>query len=183
MKKWARRHPYLALTLGYVLIFVLATVVYLVFSSRDLVDALISAFMNTLIYWLLAIFQARTLRATKARLDERGQFRAYIRYPDSLPGSLSGIWNQGIATPGAEVIHFQPAMYDKLEPSGRSTVFQVQDLLPERRKPGGKERKYLPAYGFQVMTFLTVDGGRIELAAGPESLDRLTEVVLASGLK
>jgi hypothetical protein len=176
MKKWVRRHPYLALALGYVFFFVFTTALWLVIGSRNLVDSLSSAFMNTLVYWLLALFQVRRLRATKARLDENGQFRAYIRYPDSLPDSLSGIWNQGIATPETGVIHFQPAVYDNLEPSGRPTDFKVHELLSERRKVTGKERKYLPAYGFQAVTMLT-DGGRVELAASPESLDRLAEVV------
>ena len=47
MKKWVRRHPYLALALGYVFFFVFTTAVWLVIGSRNLVDALFSAFMNT----------------------------------------------------------------------------------------------------------------------------------------
>jgi hypothetical protein len=53
---------------------------------------------------------------------------------------------------------------------------KVQEVLPERRKVSGKERKYLPAYGFQAVTLLT-DGGKVELAASPEPLERLAEVV------
>jgi hypothetical protein len=176
VKTWVRRHPYLALALGYVLFFVLATAVWLVVGSHDLVDALFSAFVNTLVYWLLAVFHIRNVRKTKQRLDEHGQFRAFIRYPDSLPGSLSGIWNQGIATPGPGSIRFQPAVCDNLQPSGRPTDFRVQEVLPERRKVSGKERKYVPAYGFQAVT-LTTDGGKMEFAASPESLDRLAVVV------
>jgi uncharacterized membrane protein YdfJ with MMPL/SSD domain len=176
VKNWVRRHPYLALALGYLLFFVVSAAIWLVVDPDDPVDALFTAFFYTLIYWLLALFQIRNMRKTKQRLDEHGQFRVFIRYPDSLPGSLSGIWNQGIATPGAESIRFQPAVYDNLEPSGRATDFEVQDVFPERRKVRGKERKYLPAYGFQAVTLLT-DRGRVEFAASPESLDRLAEAV------
>jgi hypothetical protein len=182
MKKWVRRHPYLALAFGYAIFFALTTAVWLVVDARNLVDALLSAFMYTLVYWLFALFQLRNVRKTKQRLDEHGQFRAFIRYPDSLPGSLSGIWNQGIATPGAGSILFQPAVYDSLEPSGRATNFEVQEVLPERRKVSSKERKYLPAYGFRAVTLLT-HVGKVELAASPESLDRLAEVVLSGRRK
>ena len=51
---------------------------------------------------MLASEWRRTGR-TQARLTENGQVHAYVRYPDSLPGSLSGIWNMGIATPRARI--------------------------------------------------------------------------------
>ena len=178
MTKWVRRHPYLALAFGYVIVFVCVTAAGLVIGGRDLVDALLSAFMNTLIYWLVTLVHLRNRRKTKQRLDENGQFRAFIRYPDSRPGSLSGIWNQGIATPDAGSIRFQPAVYDSLEPSGRAAEFKVQEVLPDRRKVSGKDRKYLPTSGYCAVTMLT-DGGKVELAASPESLDRLAKVLVS----
>lgn len=135
-----------------------------------------AAFTNSLVYLVLAAFQIRQVRKTKQRLDEHGQVKAFIRYTDSLQGSLSGVWHQGIATPGEGTVHFQPAVYDSLEPSGRPTELKVQEVLSGRRKISGKDRKYLPVYGFQAVTLLT-DGGKVELAASPESLDRLAEVV------
>jgi hypothetical protein len=182
MKKWIRRHPYLALAFGYVLLFVVAAAVRLVFDASDPAAVLFKTFMNTLVYGLFALFQIRKVRKTRQRLDEHGQFRAFIRFPDSRPGSLSGIWNQGIATPAAGSIRFQPAVYDNLEPSGRPTELKVQEVLPERRKVSGKERKYMPAYGFQAVTLLT-EGGRVELAASPESLDKLTGVAESGPVK
>jgi len=179
MKKWVERHPYLALAFGYVLTFVITTGVWLLFSARGLADALVSAFFNTLVYWLLAVFQIRNLRKTRQRLDEQGQFRAYIRYPDSLPGSLSGIWNQGIARPGNGSLRFQAAVYDSLEPSGRPTEFRVHEILPERLKITGRDRKYLPVYRYEAVTLLT-GSGKVQLAASPDLLDRLMEVA-ASG--
>jgi hypothetical protein len=176
MMKWIRRHPYLALAFGYVLAYVLAAAAWLVFDASNPAAVLFRTFTNTLVYWLFALFHVRNVRKTKQRLDAHGQFRVFIRYPDSRPGSLSGIWNQGIATPGAGSILFQPAVYDNLEPSGRPTELKVQEVRPERRKVGGKERKYLPAYGYKAVTLLT-DGGKVELAARPESLDRLAEFV------
>jgi hypothetical protein len=112
----------------------------------------------------------------RTRLEESGQIKVYIRYPDSRSGSLSRLWNQGIATPSAGSIHFQPAVYDTLEPSGRATTINVQDLLPERRKVSGKDRRYIQAHGIQAMTLLT-DEGTVEIAAHPESLDRLSDVL------
>ncbi|KNC20469.1 hypothetical protein AC792_00500 [Arthrobacter sp. RIT-PI-e] len=169
----------MALAFGSVIFYVFATGLWLVVSDRSLIDALVSGFMYTLLYWLLAMFQLRNVRKTKRRLDEQGQFKAFLRYPDSRPGSLSGIWNQGVATPDAGLIRFQPAVYDSLEPSGRATDFKVQTVLPDRRKIAREERKYLPAYGYLAVTLLT-DGGKVEIAASPDSLDKLIEVV-ASG--
>ncbi|MGO4473867.1 MULTISPECIES: hypothetical protein [unclassified Arthrobacter] len=176
MKKWVRRHPYLALAFGYVLVVVFAFAAWMVFDASDPATVMFKTFTNTLVYWLFALFHVRNVRKTKRRLDAHGQFRAFVRYPDSRPGSLSAIWNQGIATPGAGTIRFQPAVYDNLEPSGRSTELKVQEVLPERRKVGGKERKYMPVYGFQSVTLVT-DEGKVELAASPESLDRLAKAV------
>ncbi|WP_455836778.1 hypothetical protein [Pseudarthrobacter siccitolerans] len=182
MKKWVIRHSCLAMAFGYVLMFVITTGVWLLFSARGLVDAMVSAFFNTPVYCLLAIFQTGNLRKTKQRLDEQGQFRAYIRYPDALPGSLSGIWKQGIATPSNGGLRFQAAVYDSLEPSGRPTEFRVHEILPGRLKIIGKERKYLPVYGYEAVTLLT-GSGKVQLAASPESLDRLMEVAGSGSAK
>jgi hypothetical protein len=182
MKKWIRRHPYLALAFGYVLLYALAAAAWLVFAPSDPATVMSRTFTNTLVYWVPALFRIRNTRKTKQRLDAHGQFRAFLRYPDSRPGSLSGIWNQGIATPGSESIRFQPAVYDNLEPSGRPTELKLREVLPERRKVGGKERKYMPVYGFQAVTLLT-DEGNVELAASPESLDRLAKAVLSGPVK
>lgn len=175
-KTWVRGHPYQALALGYVIFFVCAAAVRLALGANGLADALLSAFIYTSVYGLFALFQLRRARKTTRRLDDNGQVKAFIRYPDSRPGSLSSIWNQGIATPGAASIRFQPAVDDSLEPSGRAVEITVREVLPERRKIGGKDRKYRPA-SYQAVIVLT-DAGRIELAASPESLDRLTRVLL-----
>ncbi|MFF2604600.1 hypothetical protein [Arthrobacter koreensis] len=76
-------------------------------------------------------------------------------------------------------LRFQPAVYDNLEPSGRATDFVVQEVLPERRKVRRNERKYLWDVGYEVVTLLT-DKGRVQVAASPETLDSLVEL-LASG--
>lgn len=175
MKEWVRTHPYLTLAVGYLLLFIVYAGLWLAFTAGDLEEAVFNAAMWTLAYWLLAFFQTRRRRRTKARLDERGQTMAYIRYPESRAGSLSSIWNQGIATPGAGSIHFQPAVYDTLEPSGRAINMKVYDVLPQRRKLTGKDRRYIQVAGIQALTLVT-DGGKVEIAASPESLDKLSEV-------
>lgn len=174
-----RQHPYLAVSLGYVVFLAVTTAVSLVYGSPDIAEMLLQALMYSLIYWLGAFFQSRRFSRTKKRLDEHGQSKVYIRYPDSRPGSLSGMWNQGIAAPGEGSMRFQPAVYDSLEPSGRATDFVVQEVLPERRKVPRDERKYLWDFGFEVVTLLT-DKGKVQLAASPETLDSLLEL-LASG--
>ncbi|MEV8146790.1 hypothetical protein AB0O52_01425 [Arthrobacter sp. NPDC080073] len=176
MKKWVRQHPHLAMAVGYILFFLFATAVWMAVGRRGLADSVITAIVWTLGYWLLAVFGMRQRRKARARLKEDGQIMAYIRYPDSRTGSLSSLWNQGIATPSAGSIHFQPAVYDTLEPSGRATTIKVQDLLPGRRKVSRKDRKYIQVYGIEAITVLT-DEGAVEIAAHPESLDRLSEVL------
>ncbi|MDF2496434.1 MAG: hypothetical protein K0Q86_66 [Arthrobacter koreensis] len=179
-KTWIRQHPYLAVVLGYaIFLVVVTTVVSLTNGSLDVAEILFQALMYSLVYWLPAFFQSRTVRRTKERLDAHGQSKAYLRYPDARPGSLSGTWNQGIATPAEGSLRFQPAVYDNLEPSGRATDFVVQEVLPERRKVRRNERKYLWDVGYEVVTLLT-DKGRVQLAARPETLDSLVEL-LASG--
>ena len=176
MKIWVRAHPYLTLAVGYLLVFMFGTAVWYFVGQRDLTDALITSFVWTLIYCLFAVFQLRRRRQSKARLEDHGQILAYIRYPDSPTGSRRSIWNQGIATDGAGSIHFQPAVYDTLESSGRATTITVQKLVTERRKVTGKDRKYIPVYGLQAMTLMTNDG-KVEIAARPESLDKLIVVL------
>ena len=176
VKNWVQQHPYLALVAGYVVIFFIAGAIRLAFVPGDLADAAVHTIMNTLVYWLLALFQLRNLRKTNARLKDRGQLRAYIRYPEARPGSLSGIWNQGIVTPAAGSLQFQPAVYDNLEASGRATTLKVERVLPQRWKVTGRNRKYIGSFGMYAVTVLT-DHGKVELAASPESLDRLAEAL------
>lgn len=175
MKKWVRKHPYLALTVGYVLLFVFGTGIWLV-TRHDLAYALTTSFVWTLIYGLVAAFQVRRRMKAKARLEDHGQIMIYLRYPDARPGSLPNIWNQGIATPNTRSINFQPAVYDTLEPAGRPTTINIQELFPDRRKLNGQDRKYIPASGLQAMTLMT-NKGKVEIAATAESLNKLSEVL------
>jgi len=180
MRTWARRHPYLAAFLGYVTVFLVGTAIWLAFSARDPVGTVIRGLTNSAIYWLIAVVYVRKTREQTRRLNEHGEMRAFIRYPDSLPGSLSGIWNPGIVTPAKGTLQFQPTVSEDLEPSGRSTNFSVGDIS-ERWTISGKDRKYLPsAFGYEAVTLAT-DKGRVELAAGPESLDLLPGIRPAVG--
>ena len=176
MKEWVRTHPYLALILSYVLVFVVMTGLWWGMTGRNLVDSAFTGAMWAAGYGIVAFFETKRRRKTNARLEEHGQIMAYIRYPDARPGSLGSIWNQGIATPAAGSLHFQPAVYDTLEPSGRAATISVRDVLSQRRKLSGRDRRYIQAAGIQAL-MLATDGGRVELAAAPESLDRLREVL------
>lgn len=90
MKNWVRRHPYLALGFGYVLVYVLAAGVWLVFDSSDPATVMFRTFTNTLVYWLFALFRVKNVRKTKQRLDAEGQFRASTRTLVQVPSAASG---------------------------------------------------------------------------------------------
>lgn len=175
MMGWVRKHPYVALSLGYVLMFAFGTGVWLV-AQRDLMNALITAFIWSLLYWLFSFFQLRRRRKAKARLESHGQIMIHLRYPDSRRGSLDSIWNQGIATPGPQLLTFQPAVYDTLEPSGKAVTFKIAEHHPEHRKLTREDRKYVPGFGCQAMTLMT-DDGKVEIAAPPDTLNTLIDVL------
>ncbi|NUT69597.1 hypothetical protein [Pseudarthrobacter sp. C4D7] len=173
MKDWIRAHPYQAFALGYVAFFVLSTGIWMAV-GRTLEDAVTTAVIWTLGYAAFAYIGLRQRLKAKARLDDHGQLRAYIRYPETLSGSLGRIWNQGILTPGDGTLLFQPAVYDSLEPSGRPVTLKVRGVLPERRKVTGKDRGYIQEFDVQALTLLT-DGGTVEIAGRPETLEQLAE--------
>lgn len=134
-----------------------------------------SGLSNVVVYWLITVVYLRATRKERKELAGKGQLRAFIRYPDSLPGSLSGIWNPGVVAPTEGTLRFQPAVYESLESVGRATNFTVADVS-ERWTITGKDRKYLPASaGYEAVTLAT-DKGRVELAASPESLDLLAVI-------
>lgn len=154
---------------------VVGTTGWLIFSDHDPLGAVFRSFTNSAIYWVVAVVYLRKAREQTRLLSEKGEMRAFLRYPDSLPGSLSGIWNPGIVTPTEGALRFQPAAYETLESSGRSTNFTVADVS-DRWTIAGKDRKYLPASaGYEAVTLAT-DKGRVEIAASPESLDLLAVI-------
>jgi hypothetical protein len=172
MRQWVHRNPRPAIALALLAAWVVIATGTLAF-GRPLLDAFIEATFWTVLSGIALVFELRRTRRVKARLEEKGQIRAFLRYPDALPGSLSGIWNMGIATPGAERIDFQPAVYDTLEPSGRPTQIKVLEVLPGRRPINSKDRKYIGGIDdLQLMSLLT-DQGMVEIAASPDSLAKL----------
>ena len=174
MRKWIAAHrkvvALVVLAVAYA-----AGVVLFVSLGHELEETLFSAalwFIFTGVAWYL---DARRQRKTAAKLEDQGELLAYIRYPDSLPGSLSGIWNMGVATFDGRVMKFQPAVYDTLEPSGRPTTFRAMAAVSsEPRALDRAERRYVTQRGFQAIRFVT-NKGDIELAAGPESLRKILD--------
>lgn len=140
-------------------------------------DALFSALVYTLVVAGGLYFTLKRLRRTKARLDEHGQALMFLRYPNARPGSLSGVWEMGIATPRNGRIDFQPAVYDELIPSGRSraiTGLRATGLPP--RIASRHDHKHAVPFGFRINT-LDSDGGLIEIAASPATLQKILEAV------
>lgn len=122
-------------------------------------------------------FDVRRRRKTAATLVDQGGLLAYIRYPDTRPGSLSGIWKMGVATFETSAMTFQPAVYESIEPSGQPTTFAaLTPLSSEPRKIDRKDHKYITHQGFQVIRLRT-DKGDIEVAAAPETLRNILDVI------
>lgn len=168
-------HPYLGALIGLVVIAAVSTAAWLALSGREPGSVILGGLSNVVVYWLITVVYLRATRKERKELAGKGQLRAFIRYPDSLPGSLSGIWNPGVVTPTEGTLRFQPAVYESLESVGRATNFTVADVS-ERWTITGKDRKYLPASaGYEAVTLAT-DKGRVELAASPESLDLLAVI-------
>ncbi|EMY35726.1 hypothetical protein D477_002723 [Arthrobacter crystallopoietes BAB-32] len=173
MRDWVRQHPKLAIALFVLAEGLLLTAVYVAFGG-PLLDAVFQAAVNAVMSGVILFFIVAGMRKTAARLEANGQILAYVRYPDARPGSLSSIWNMGIATPHAEWIESQPAVYESLVPSGRPTKICVLEVFPERRLIRGSERNYIAGLGNQAMTIRT-EQGRVEIAASPKALDELVD--------
>jgi hypothetical protein len=173
MRQWVQRNPRLAIALALLVEWVVLAAGYRLIFGNPLLDAVIEASLWTFFAGIALVCGLRRNRRVKAHLEEKGQIRAYLRYPDSLPGSLSGIWNMGIATRGQGRIDFQPAVYDTLEPSGRPTRIQVLEVLPGRRPISREDRKYMGGIGILQVISLLTDHGRVEIAASPDSLSKL----------
>jgi hypothetical protein len=175
MKEWVRGHLRLVVAVALVLEWAVLVGGGLAL-GRTPIDAIINAAIWTVISGMILAFELRRRGRTKARLDAHGQIMVYMCYPDSLPGSLSGIWNMGIAKPDGRSIQFQPAVYDTLEPSGRPIEINVIQVLPERRPITSKERKYVGGIGIQVMSLIT-EKGKVDIAGSSESLAKLVDAL------
>src|SRR6478735_11251688 len=163
MRKWAAMHPVQSSALFAILAGVVVLIVDMLF-GRKLDTAIANTVFWTLFFWGSSYFGRKRVRKTKARLDEQGQSLMFLRYPDSLPGSLSGVWQMGVATPSQGRIDFQPAVYEDLVPSGRSRALTgLHAIQLQPRKADRQDNKQAVTYGFQVITFDS-DGGPIEIA-------------------
>lgn len=122
-------------------------------------------------------FTQKRFRRTKARLDEQGQSLMFLRYPKALPGSLSGVWQMGVAVPTPGRIDFQPSVYDELIPSGRSRALTGLHLtgMPPRIAGRNDQKQGVP-FGSQIIT-MESDGGIIEVAASPATVGTIMEAV------
>ncbi|MFP5313370.1 MAG: hypothetical protein ACLGH7_13375 [Actinomycetes bacterium] len=174
MKEWAAKHPG-ALSVVAALVGGIVAVAVDVLLGQELDRAVINSVFLMLFLGGSAYFGQKRLRKTKARLDEQGQSLMFLRYPNSLPGSLSGVWQMGVATPAPGRIDFQPAVYEDLVPSGRSRTLTGLHAAPAPpRKADRHDNKQAVPYGFQVIT-LESDGGVIEIAASPDTLQKIME--------
>ncbi|WP_324644850.1 hypothetical protein [Pseudarthrobacter sp. LT1] len=177
MRKWGRDLP------PGLRVAVIAVVAFAFYTGGGLIfgEKFISALFSGLFYALIlaggTYFAQKRFRRTAARLEEHGQSLMFLRYPNVLPGSLSGVWQMGVATPWPGRIDFQPAVYDELIPSGRSralTGLRTTGLPP--RTAGRDDKKQAVPFDFEVIT-LDSDGGVIEIAASPATVKKILEAV------
>ncbi|TQJ61011.1 hypothetical protein FBY30_3298 [Arthrobacter sp. SLBN-83] len=175
MRKWGEMHPALRAVLVGVVAFAAIVAAGLILGG-DLDDAVANAVFYALMIGGGVFFLTRFPTDT-AKLDEPGRFIIFLRFPDSSPGSLSSIWQVGVASPSPGRIDFQPTVHDQLIPTGRSKAFtglRAMKSLP--RKANRHDNKQEVPLDFQVIT-LNSDGGVIEIAATPATLQNLQRVV------
>jgi hypothetical protein len=174
LREWGAKHPGPLAVVAGVTGAVLSLVIDLLF-ARGLDQAIFNAVFYALLVGGSCYFTVKRLCKTAARLVEHGQAVMFLRYPNSLPGSLSGIWDMGVATPAPGGIEFQPAVYDTLVPRGRNKSLTGLRVLspPRQRDRTDSKQQGIPAW-FQVMA-LQSDGGVIEIAASLETLQRIQE--------
>jgi hypothetical protein len=92
MKKWVRRHPYLALAFGYVLVFVLAVAAWRVFDASDPATVIFRTFMNTLVYWLFALVPEAIRGPFEDLLGIHSPSRVFMGYGVNIgQGLINGI--------------------------------------------------------------------------------------------
>lgn len=177
MKKWLISHwkvvVLVLLTAGWAVGIVLT-----ISWGHRLDEVLLNSVIWAIYVGALGYYRARRERITAARLASLGAIKVHLRYPDSRPGSLSGIWNLGVATfDGRSGMTFQPSVYDTLEPSGRPLRFSILAAQStEPRKLERKEQKYLTQPGLHALR-LTTDKGNVEVAGRPESLRKILNIV------
>jgi hypothetical protein len=124
------------------------------------------------------------VRRHRSGTKDRGQARLAGR--DSglrpLPGFTSRIAQRDLEHGRRHIrrgrgYEVSAAVYDTLEPSGRPTTFcALAAASPEPRKIGRKERKYVTHSGCQAFR-LTTEKGDIEVAARPDSLRKILDVI------
>lgn len=179
-REWAGSHPILHAVLVGVTTGFLWLGVSLIL-GRNAGFAAVNGIFYGLAVASMTWFAQRRFRKTDARLDERGQALMFLRYPYARPGSLSTIWQMGIADPGPGRIDFQPAFYEDLVPTGRSKALTGLGAVSAPRYADPDDNKHHVPPGFQVVS-VESDGGVIEIAARPKTLQRIREAVEAPSI-
>lgn len=179
MRKWGEMHP----ALRAVLVGVVACAVILaagLILGGNLEDAVANAAFYALMIGGGVFFMTTRFPTDAAKPVEPGKVVIFLRFPDTSPGSLSSIWQMGIASPGPGRIDFQPTVRGELIASGRSkalTGLRATEFPP--RKANHHDGQQEVPLDFQIIS-LNSDGGVVEIAASPATLQNLQRVVSAS---
>jgi hypothetical protein len=100
MREWGAKNPGLLAVLAGVAGGVLSLAIDLLF-ARGLDQTIFDAVFYALFVGVSCYFTLKKRRKTTATLAEHGQAVIFLRYPNSLPGSLSGIWDMGVCHPSS----------------------------------------------------------------------------------
>ncbi|ALV45308.1 hypothetical protein MB46_07170 [Arthrobacter alpinus] len=170
-----KKHPVVVGCIFVIVVFVIQLTLLMVW-HRPLKEAALQASLWTGFMALWWFIPEGIRRRAARKLEAKGQFLAYIRYPQARPGSLDSIWDQGILTPSLGALKFQPAVYDTLEASGGARTFTVVEVSRELRKLKRRDSMYIGVGGCRATT-VTTDLEVIDLAASPASLQKIVDQV------
>lgn len=175
MRSWMKKHPVVVGCICVIVVFVIQLTLLMVW-HKPLREAALQASLWAGFMALWWFIPQGMRRRTARKLEAKGQFLAYIRYPQARPGSLDSIWDQGILTPSLGAFRFQAALYDTLEPSGGARTFTVVEVSREFRKLKRHDSTYIGVQGCRATT-VTTDLEVIDIAASPAALQKIIDHV------
>jgi hypothetical protein len=178
MMTWIRNHRYLFLVIG-VLVQGLMVFSFRLLLGDEADNAGPNAVFGSVMLLVVGFLVLRSQNVVRETAKEQGLVRCYFRRPDAIPGSLSNLWNTGYAGLSGGQIQLQSGLESKADPSVKVTTISVLGAAGERHKPDrqGIQKRMIQPYGLQALVLETPEGA-VEVAAYPEILDQVDEIVL-----
>jgi hypothetical protein len=178
MTTWIRHHRYLFLVIG-ALVEGLMVFSFRLLLGDEAENAGPNAVFGSVMLLVVGFLVLHSQNMVREKAKEQGLVRCYFRRPDAIPGSLSNLWNTGYARLSGGQIQLQTGLESGLDPSVKVTTLPVLGAAGERHKPDrrGLQTRMIQPYGLQALVLETPEGA-LEVAAYPEILDQVDEIVL-----